>query len=148
MLKAKIEEQIKEALKSGDSIRLSVLRFLLSAIKNEEIAKQKEADDEDVVAVVQRQIKQRKESIESYRKAGRKDLAQKEEAELTILNTFLPQQLSEDEVKKIVEEIRSELSETEKNNFGKVMSAVMGRVKGKADGNIVAKIVKESLSQD
>lgn len=145
MLKQDIEQQIKESLKGGDQLRLSTLRFLLSAIKNEEIAKQHEATDEDVITVVQRQIKQRKESIEAFQKGGRTDLEQKERDEMAILNNFLPQQLSEEELRKVVSEIISQLPEGEKNNFGKVMGMVMGRVKGRTDGNIVSKVVKEVL---
>lgn len=145
MLKAQIEQQVKEALKKGDACRLQTLRFLLAALQNEEIAKQKEISEEDFLAVVQRQIKQHRESIEAYQKGGREDLAHKEEEELKILNTFLPQQLSVEEIKKVVAEVRKELSDEDKNNFGKVMGQVMARVKGKTDGNTVGSIVKELL---
>lgn len=144
-LKQQVEEQIKESLKKGDKLRLSTLRFLLSAIKNEEIAKQREATDEDVVAVVQRQVKQRFESIEAFQKGGRKDLEQKERDEMAILNTFVPQQLSEQELRKIVEEVVVSLPESDRKNFGKVMGQTMTRVKGRADGNIVSKVIKELL---
>lgn len=146
MLKQQIEQQIKDAMKSGNQMLVDTLRFLLSAVKNEEIAKQKEVEDEDVIAVVQKQIKQHRESIEAYQKAGRIELEQKERAELDILNKFLPQQMTEDEVKKIVSEVVSSLSEGDRNNFGKLMSAVMPKVKGKTDGTVVAKLVKEVLA--
>jgi len=146
MLKQDIESQIKEALKSGDQMRLSTLRFLLAAIQNEEIAKQKELTEEDVVAVVQRQVKQHRESIEAFQKAHRDDLVQKEQTELQILSKFLPQQLSEEELRKVVEEVVGQLPESEKNNFGKVMGAVIGRVKGKTDGSMVSEVVKEFLA--
>ena len=146
MLKQDIESQIKEALKSGDQMRLCTLRFLLAAIQNEEIAKQKELTEEDVVAVVQRQVKQHRESIEAFQKAHRDDLVQKEQTELQILNKFLPQQLSEEELRKVVEEVVGQLPESEKNNFGKVMGAVIGRVKGKTDGSMVSEVVKEFLA--
>jgi len=145
MLKQQIEEQIKNALKGGEELRLSTLRFLLSAIKNEEIAKQREVTDEEVISVVQHQVKQRKESIEAFQKGGREELAEKERQELVILSKFLPQQLSEEEVKKIVQETIAELPENERKNFGKVMGIVMGRLKGQTEGNIVAKVVKEVL---
>jgi len=145
MLKKDIEQQLKEALKAKDELRLSTLRFLLAALQNEEIAKQKELTEEDVVTVVQRQVKQHKESIEAFTKGGREELARKERAELEILKTFLPQQLSSEEIKKMVEETITQLPEQDRNNFGKVMGAVMGRVKGKADGNTVGKVVKELL---
>jgi len=144
-LKQQVEEQIKESLKKGDKLRLSTLRFLLSAIKNEEIAKQREATDEDVVAVVQRQVKQRLESIEAFQKGGRKDLEHKERDEMAILNTFVPQQLSEQELRKIIHEVITVLPEGDQKNFGKVMGQTMGKVKGRADGNSVSKVVKELL---
>lgn len=146
MLKQQIEEQIKNALKGGEELRLSTLRFLLSAIKNDEIAKQREVTDEEVISVVRHQVKQRKESIEAFQKGGREELAEKERQELEILNKFLPQQLSEEEVKKMVQETIAELPESERKNFGKVMGVVMGRIKGQTEGNIVAKVVKEVLS--
>ncbi|HUV72374.1 MAG TPA: GatB/YqeY domain-containing protein [Clostridia bacterium] len=145
MLKQQVEQDIKEALKAGEQLRLSALRLLLSAIKNEEIAKQRELTDEEVVAVVRRQIKQSREAAEAFHKGGREDLAQKEEAEVQILSKYLPQQLSENEIKKIVEEVRVQLPEVEKNNFGKVMGQTMARLKGKADGQTVSKVVKEIL---
>lgn len=146
MLKQQIEEQIKNALKGGEELRLSTLRFLLSAIKNDEIAKQREVTDEEVISVVRHQVKQRKESIEAFQKGGREELAEKERQELEILNKFLPQQLSEEEVKKMVQETIAELPESERKNFGKVMGVVMSRIKGQTEGNIVAKVVKEVLS--
>lgn len=146
MLKQDIEQGIKESLKIGDQMRLSTLRFLLSAVKNEEIARQREATDEDVITVVQRQMKQRKESIEAYTKGNRPELAEKEKQELEILSKFFPPQIVEEEIKKIVEEVISSLPEQDKKNFGKIMGMVMGRVKGKAEGSLVSKVVKEVLS--
>lgn len=146
MLKHQIEQQIKEALKGGETVRLSVLRLLLAGIQNEEIAKQRQATDEDVIMVVRRQVRQSQESIEAFRKGGREDLAQKEEGEIEILSTFLPQQMTEGEIKKVVEEVVSQMPENDKNNFGKIMGAVMTKVKGRTDGNTVSKVVKEVLS--
>ena len=145
MLKQQIESEMKEALKGGDQLRLSTLRFLLASLQNEEIAKQKELADEDVIAVVQRQIKQHRESIEAFEKGGRDELAQKEREELEILSKFLPQQLSEEEIKEAVEEELAQLPDNEKNNFGKIMGVVMTKVKGKADGGTVSRVVKELL---
>ena len=145
MLKQDIEAQVKEALKSGQKDLLETLRFLLSAIKNAEIELQRDATDEDVVSVVQKQVKQHRESVEAYKSAGREDLCQKEQGQLDFLMKFLPQQMPEEDLKKIVQEVLAGLSEEDKNNFGKVMGAVMGKVKGKAEGNTVGKIVKEIL---
>lgn len=145
MLKSQIEQEIKEALKAGEQEKLSVLRLLLAAIKNEEISRNRELTAEEEIAVVSRQVKQRREAAEAYRKGNREDLAQKEEAEIEILNNYLPQQLPEEKVREIVREVISDLPETEKTNFGKVMGAVMARVKGQADGNTVSRIVRETL---
>lgn len=145
MLKQQIEQQMKEALKTGNASLLSTLRFLMASIKNLEIEKRAEASDEDVISVVQKQIKQHRESIEAFQKAGRKDLEDKEKFELEVLLKYLPAQMSEEELRVVVKEAIDQLPEAERNNFGKVMGAVMGRVKGKADGNIVGKVVKESI---
>jgi len=147
MLKQTVEEQIKVALKAGETLRLSTLRLLLSAINNEEIAKQKELSEEEIIAVVQHQAKQRREAIEAYEKGGREELAAKERQELEILNKFLPQQLSEEEVKKIVLEVVAGLSDDDKKNFGKIMGSAMTRLKGQTEGNIVSKVVKEILAE-
>jgi uncharacterized protein YqeY len=146
MLKSQIEQEVKEALKAGDQTRLSVLRLLLAAIKNEEITKNKELAPEEEIAIVFRQVKQRREAAEAYRKGNREDLAQKEEVEIEILNNYLPQQLTEEKVREIVSEVIEALPETDKGNFGKVMGAVMARVKGQTDGNTVSRIVRETLS--
>ncbi|PIQ70214.1 glutamyl-tRNA amidotransferase [Candidatus Shapirobacteria bacterium CG03_land_8_20_14_0_80_40_19] len=144
MLKSQIEQQIKEALKAGDRRLVETLRFLISAVKNAEIDSRRDATDEDVVMVVQKQVKQHRESIEAFKSAGRDDLFQAEQAQLEILQGFLPRQLSEEEVRVIVQDTVSLLPEEEKN-FGKVMGIIMGKVKGKAGGDLVSKIVKESL---
>ncbi len=146
MIKQTVEQQIKEALKAGEALRLSTLRLLLSAINNEGIAKQKELSEEEVITVVQHQAKQRREAIEAYEQGGREELAAKERQELEILGNFLPQQLSEEEVKKIVVEVVAGLSDDEKKNFGKVMGQAMARLKGQTEGNLVSKVVKEVLS--
>ncbi len=145
MLRQDIEQQMREALKAGNRELLDTLRFLFSAIKNAEIDWKREATDEDVVAVVQKQVKQHKESIEAFQKAGRLELAAKEESELNILSKYLPQQMGEDELRVIVSESVNGLPESDRKNFGKVMGAVMGRVKGKAGGDLVSKIVKEVI---
>lgn len=144
MLKSQIEQQIKEALKAGNRQLVETLRFLISAVKNAEIDLKRDATDEDVVMVVQKQVKQHRESIEAYKSAGRNDLFQAEQAQLEILQGFLPKPLSEEELKVIVQEVISSLPEEEKN-FGKIMGTVMGKVKGRAGGDMVSKIVKENL---
>lgn len=152
MLYTKIQEDLKAALKEGETEKVSTLRFLLSAIKNKEIAlrlpsvAQDQLTDEEVVAVIQKQARERRESIEAYSKANRDDLKQKEEAELAILQSYLPEQMSQAELEKIISETIGELGAGSLSDFGRVMSAVMAKVKGKADGNLVSASVREKLS--
>jgi hypothetical protein len=148
MLKQKISEDLKSAMKSGDSFKRDVLRFLDSAVKNVEIEKKKRETgltDEEIVEVIARLSKQRKDSMEQYEKGGRADLVEKEKKELEILMQYMPQQLSEDELRVIVKETISAVGATSASDTGKVMGAVMGKVKGKTDGNAVKKIVGEEL---
>ena len=145
MILEPLKVDLNEALKARDEIRVSVLRFLLSAIHNQEIQKQQELSDEEVTVVIQKQTKERRESIEAFQKGGRKDLMKKEEAELDILSKYLPRQLSEEEVKNLVTEVIRETGAGSPADFGLVMGAVMGKVKGRADGQLVASLVKEVL---
>lgn len=147
-LRKKIQDDIKEAMKSGDAIRRDVLRMLDSMVKNAEIEKGKREQgltDDEVVELVARSIKQRKDSAEQYRNGGREDLAEKEDGEIKILAQYLPEQLGEDELRQIV---RSEIEKSGANSkadMGKIMGAVMAKVKGKAEGGLVKKIVEEEL---
>ncbi|SNZ06252.1 hypothetical protein SAMN06265182_0614 [Persephonella hydrogeniphila] len=142
----KLQEDMKTAMKSGDKDRLSVIRMLISEIKKVQIDKKKELSDEEIIDVLQRYAKQRKESIKQYREAGREDLAQKEEFELKVVQEFLPQPLSEEEIEKIVDETIAQLGASSMKDMGKVMKAVMEKVKGRADGSTVSGIVKKKLS--
>ena len=147
-LKLTIQDQLKTSLKTKDATRVLVLRMLISAIKNEEIAQVKREEglsDEEITLVIARQIKQRKDSIEQFIKGERMDLAEKEQKELSILQTFMPEQMSDEKIRSIAREIIA----GGKSGFGAVMSAVMQQVKGKTDGGVVKKIVEETLtSQD
>ena len=150
MLHQTIEADLKTALKSGEKEKAGILRFLISAIKNFQIEKRMQGKqylpDEDIVLVLKRQVKQRKDSISQYEKGGRKEMAEKEKAELAILESYLPEQMSEDEVRKIVETKMAELGISDKSGFGRLMGAVMKEVQGKAEGSLVKKIVEEKLS--
>lgn len=149
MILEQIQNNLKEAMKAGDEARVSTLRFLLAQIHNHEIAlhgQGKDLTDEEVVAVLQKQAKERKESIEAFKQNGRDELVKKEEDELSILNNYLPQQLAPEEVEKIVAETLVEIGATGPADFGKVMKAVMEKVKGKADGTQVAQMVKKYLA--
>jgi uncharacterized protein YqeY len=146
-LNEKIRNDLKKALKEKDLVRISVLRFLLSQIQNKEIElnKRNRLSDEEVVAVIRKQAKERQESIEAYRQGNRDDLVKKEEGELKILNTYLPQLLSSEELEKIVSQTIEEIGAKGAEDFGKVMGAVMEKVKGRADGQMVAGLVKKMI---
>lgn len=149
MLKQKIQDELKQAMLSRDVLKTSVLRMLKSAITYYEIQKGGagyEATDEDVLTVIQKEAKQRKDSIEEYNKAARPELAEKEVVELKMLQVYLPAQMGEDEIKNLVKEAISQTGATTIADIGKVMGALMPKVKGKADGNLVNKIVRESLT--
>ncbi len=141
----KISEDLKASMKARDELRLSVVRMLKSAVKNKEIEKMAALSDEDVIGVVSSLIKQRRDSVEQYTKAGRTDLASKEEAEIKVLQGYLPEQLSEDEIVGIIKGAIAETSASLPGDMGKVMKALMLKVKGKADGKFVSEKVKELL---
>ena len=148
MLKQDLQEQLKQAMKDQDELKKSVLRMLLSAITYYEIQKGGagyEATDEDVLSVIDKQVKQRKDSIEQFEKAGRQELADKEKAEMDMLQKYLPEQMSEEELRNIIKETIAGMGTVTVADMGKVMGAVMPKVKGKADGNLVGKIVREEL---
>lgn len=149
MLHQQIEAELKSALKSGEKEKTGILRFLISAIKNHQIeikAKGEEfLKDEDVIAVIHRQVKQRKDSIVEYEKGGRADLVEKEKAELDILENYLPSQMDEAKIREVVKAKKAELGITDKSGFGKLMGAVMAELRGQADGDAVKKVVEEEL---
>jgi len=148
MLKQKLQEELKESMFAKDELRTSVLRMLLSAINYYEIQKGGagyEASDEDVTTVVQNQAKQRKDSIEQFEKGGRQDLADKEKNELALLQKYLPEQMSEEEIRKLVKEAVTQTGAKSIAEMGKIMGVLMPKIKGKADGGLVSKIVKEEL---
>lgn len=145
MLIEKIKSDLNEALKAKNETKVSTLRFLLSAINNKSIELQKELTDEDINQVIAKQVKERKESIAAFSAANREELATKERAEMEYLSIYLPQQLTEGEVEKIVNDVIGELGASGPNDFGRVMSTVMARVKGQTDGNIVSGLVKKVL---
>ncbi len=149
MLHQQIEADLKVALKAGEKEKAGVLRFLISAIKNHQIeikAKKEEyLADEEILTVIRRQVKQRKDSIAEYEKGGRQELAEKEKTELGILEGYLPVQMAQDEIRAVVKAKMAELGIADKSGFGKLMGAVMKELAGKADGDAVKKIVEESL---
>lgn len=149
MDKAKLQEELKASMMARDELRTSVLRLLLSAINYFEIQKGGagyEATPEDVLSVIQKEAKQRRDSIEEFKKAGRQELVDKETAELNILQAFLPDQMSEDEVQTIVEQTIIETGASSIQDMGKVMGALGDKLKGKADMGIVSNLVRQKLS--
>lgn len=149
MTKAQLQEQLKQAMLAKEEVKKSVLRMLLSAINYYEIQKGGagyEASEEDVMTVIQREVKQRKDSIEQYTAGDRKDLADKEIEELKLLEAYLPEQMGEEEITKLVDEAIAQTGATSAADMGKVMVALMPKTKGKADGSAVSKIVKEKLT--
>ena len=144
-LKDQIQREIKQAMKEKDHVKLSTLRLLMSEIKNKEIDAGGELEEADILSLVQKAAKQRKESIEQYRKGGRDELADREQQELEILNAYLPQQLSGEELAEIIKQAMERCGATSPRDMGKVMKEVMPAVKGKADGKEVNAMVRTLL---
>ena len=153
-LKGKIQEDLNSAIKSKREIETSTLRMLSAAILNKEKEKRyksgKSEDipliDEEIIEVVFNEVKKRKEAIELYEKGDRQELADKEKKEAEILQKYLPEQLTEEEVKRLVKEAIAKVGAKEQKDMGKVMAELMPQVKGKADGGLVSKVVKELLA--
>ena len=150
MLHQKISNDLKEALKGGNQTKISTLRMVLSSLHNKEIEKKGKGQEpklteEETIEVLMNEAKKRKESNEAYLKGNRNDLADKEKKELEIITIYLPKQLSEEEIKKIVQETIQKIGAQSEKDFGKVMGLLMKELKGKADTKLVSQIVKKSL---
>ncbi|EKE16095.1 MAG: hypothetical protein ACD_11C00030G0003 [uncultured bacterium] len=149
-LKEKILFDLKAAMKEGDAFKRDTLRLLDSAIKNIEIEKKKREEglnDEEVVEVLSRAMKQRQDSILQFEKGGRPDLAEKEKKEVEIISCYLPKQLSAEEAQKKILEVIEKSGASSVSDFGKVMGQVMAELKGKFDGNLAKEIVKQELEK-
>ena len=145
-IKDQLNSDIVKAMKSGDKATTETLRGLKSAIKYVEIDTGHELDDEETMAVIAKQAKQRRDSIAEFEKAGRNDLVEKEATELSLLEKYLPAQMSEDEIEKVVQTIIAELGVTDIKGMGQVMQRSMATLKGQADGKVVNQIVRKLLS--
>ena len=161
MLKDQLQKELNDALKSGNQLKRSVLSLLLTAIKNRELAKrqklsktvsgieelekQSQLTDEEILEVIAGEAKKRKEAIEQFQAGGREDLAQKEKSEMNILASYLPEQASEEEVRAEVKRVITELNAQGLKDMGKVIGAVMSKFKGRVEGEKVSKIAKELL---
>lgn len=140
-----INADLVGAQKKRDGLVVSTLRMLLAAVKNAEIAKGSELTDDEVLEQIAKSAKQHRESINAYEKGGRGDLVEKEKAELSVLEKFLPEQMSGEEVGRIVDEVISSTGAKGAGDLGRVMGQVMAQVKGKADGNVVSGVVRSKL---
>ncbi|UCD21863.1 MAG: GatB/YqeY domain-containing protein [Chloroflexota bacterium] len=145
-LKDNIQESLKRALKQQQKIEVATLRLLLSEIKNAEIAQQKPADDSKVLDVITREVKRRRESIEAFKQGNRGDLVAQEEAELAILMSYLPEQMSREEIIATARQVIDTVGAQGLSDKGKVMSQLMPQLKGKADGKEISDIVTELLT--
>ncbi len=146
MLQEKLTADLKEVMKAGDKTRLEVIRMVRARIKNTEIAKQKSLDDSDVLDVIAKEAKQRRESIAEFKKADRQDLLDKEEAELAILLEYLPQQMSREEILAAARRVIEEVGARGPGDKGKVMQNLIPQLKGKAEGRDINEVVTELLS--
>lgn len=146
-LQQKINDNLKNALRNKDKENLSILRMLNSAIKNEQIKNGKELSDNEIINVISKQAKQRQDSIEQYKVGNRNDLAEKEQKELDILKVYLPQQINQNELEKIIEETLAETNAQGPQDMGKVMSKLMPKIQGIADGKLASKLVSEKLKK-
>ncbi|MBW3567816.1 MAG: GatB/YqeY domain-containing protein [Proteobacteria bacterium] len=144
-LKQKILDDIKTAMKAGDKDRLVTLRMLSAAIKQREVDERTEMDDAQTLAVVEKMIKQRRESIKQYEEGGRPELAAKEQAEITILDDYMPEQLSEVELEKMIQDAITETGASDMKDMGKVMGVLKPKIQGKADMGDVSKRIKARL---
>lgn len=145
-IKSLLEEAVKNSMRDRNKEKTSTLRMAISEIKKEEIDKRIELSDEEIIKILQRMIKQRKESISQFEQAGREELAEKENSEILILQDFLPEQMSEEEIKVYVDEAIIESGASTPQDMGKVMGALKSKLKGNVDMGIVSKLVKESLA--
>jgi uncharacterized protein YqeY len=145
-LQEQISAALKDAMRARDEAKMITLRLVLAAIKKREKEARSLLEDQEVISVITTQIKQRRESIEQYRKAGREDLAQREENELQILQGYMPEQVSEEEISNTLDEIIAEVGAASMKDMGKVMKAAMAKLAGRAEGGAINAMVKAKLS--
>jgi uncharacterized protein YqeY len=145
-LQEQISAALKDAMRARDEDKMTTLRLVLTAIKKREKEARSLLEDQEVISVITSQIKQRRESIEQYRKAGREDLAQTEENELQILQGYMPEQVSEEEISDTLDQIIAEVGAVSMKDMGKVMKAAMAKLAGKAEGGAINAMVKAKLS--
>ena len=145
-LEEKLVEEMKQAMKSNDKLRLSTIRMIRSGLKNKEIELRKKLEDEDILKVIQVLVRKGEESVEQFQTGGRMDLVEKEKREIEILKSFLPQPLSHEEILKVIDQSIQETQASSPKDIGKVMKSVIPKIGGKADGKLINQLVKERLS--
>lgn len=145
-LRERLQAEMKQAMKSRDALRLSAIRMVLSSVKNRDIEFRRELNDAEITETIATLCKQRRESIRLFKEAGRQELVDKEEAELKLMQEFLPQQLTREELEALVDKAIAETSATSGKDMGKVMKALVPNVSGRADGKLVSEVVKEKLA--
>ena len=144
-LKQKLTDDLKQAMRDGDKVKLSVIRLVMAAIKNAEIARQTTLDDADILGIIAKEARQRRESVEAFRQGNRQDLVAQEEAELTLLQGYLPQQISREEIMAEARRVIEEVGAQGPGDKGKVMPKLISQLKGKADGREINAVVTELL---
>jgi hypothetical protein len=145
-LKAQVTEDMKTAMRAKDSTRLGTIRLLLAAIKQREVDERIELNDSEVIAVIEKMLKQRRDSITAYESASRADLADIEKAEVVVLQTYLPKQLTDDEVAALLEQVVADTEAVDMKDMGKVMAAIKPLVAGKADMAKISGLIKSRLA--
>ena len=145
-LKQKLMDDLKEAMKGGDKLRRSVIRLVMAAIKNAEIARQADLEDGDILGIMAKEVRKRQESIEAFKQGNRQDLVIQEEAEMAILEKYLPQQMTRDEIIVEARRIIEQVGAQGPGDKGKVMSQIIAQLKGRADGREINAVVTELLS--
>lgn len=144
-LKQKLQEDLKSSMKNKDTVKKSVITLIRASIKQYEVDNRVELGDDEIVDLIAKQLKQTRDSREEFSKAGREDLVSKAEAEIEVLKEYLPQQLSEEELNKIVISTISEVGATSMKDMKKIMTSIMPKVKGRADGKLINELVKKNL---
>jgi len=145
-LKQKLTDDLKQAMRDGDTVKRSVIRLTMAAIKNAEIARQTTLEDADILGVIAKEVRQRKESIEAFKQGDRPDLVAKEEAEMAVLEQYLPQQMTREEIIAEARKIIDEVGAQGLSDKGKVMPQLIAKLKGRADGREINEVVTELLS--
>ena len=145
-LEERLVEEMKQAMRSGDKLRLSTIRMIRTALKNREIETRKKLDEDEIFRVIQGMVRRGEESVEQFRAGGRMDLVEKETKEMEILKSYLPQSLSQEEILAVIDQSIQENQASSLKDIGKVMKSVMSKLGGKADGKLVNQWVKERLS--